>query len=196
MSDFDAKTAAAQYREVARVLNDLFDSHLSGLCAGCLEALYGAAPRRATPRMELVKGIFPGCCQAGVAEDFRISQEEDAESLPASLVEEIIAARDEALGVNDTAFVIRDVVTGEEKQGVGCRWLGERGCSLGELKSTLCLGFLCDAALLRLGNNDIAGEFVKVLEAIVGGGERAQIRVRAFKGYLSALRESLAKSSV
>jgi len=145
--------------------------------------------------MELVEGVFPGCCQAGVSEDFRSSQDEESEYLPEALVAEIIGARDESLGRNNTAFVIRDVVTGEIKRGAGCRWLGDGGCSLGELKSTLCLGFLCDAAHSRLGAKDLEAEFAKVLEAIAGGGERASIRLRAFKGYILALKESLSKSA-
>lgn len=133
------------YSRVAGALNTFFGRWSSGHCANCLELCSSCFPNDPFASMKLVEGTFPGCCQAGVAEDFRVSK--FATALPGSFVEAIREQRN-ALEVDDagedgTRFVLADKESGEKKQGVGCRWLGNAGCELGSWKSPLCLLFIC-----------------------------------------------------
>jgi hypothetical protein len=145
------KNAVQLYARTSRALNAFFESWTARYCERCFKVCKDAYPDDEFAGMELVEGLFPGCCQAGVAEDFRIMDR--GEPLPNPFVtairrerknlleEKMVAA---ALDRADSKFVLRDKGSGELKNGVGCKWLSEGGCMMEVWKSPICLAFICN----------------------------------------------------
>lgn len=113
--------------------------------------------------MELLTGLFPGCCQAGVGDALWVRGAGDDGHFSPGLTRDLVAARQTISPVPGApaTYGLREVQTGRLVQGVGCVHLGPGGCCLGDLKAPLCLGYLCDAAraaLAAAAGGDLVGE--------------------------------------
>ncbi len=142
------KKAAEVYIKAAVLLNGFFSTHLAESCVRCLELHREWDPECDVARHEFVSGIFPGCCQTGVADDFRIP-DGDRRMLPRGLCDYIGKMRAELVPAGVREYVALDLRTGRKASGRGCAWLADGGCLLGGLKSPICLSYLCPP--LRLG---------------------------------------------
>jgi len=131
------------YRDAATALTTFFCRFTSRSCADCLGLYRIALPEDPIASHELVEGIFPGCCQEGVADDFRIPDSK-GRSLPKPLVERISEGRVGLGSKEGSDYSVRDVRTGRIHKGRGCRHMTPGGCGLGPLKSPICLHYLCD----------------------------------------------------
>ncbi len=136
--------------------------------------------------VEVVEGRFPGCCQAGVADEWRVPGRGPAGRFPVHLERALRAAR-RTSGVEPAGdppeYRVRERRTGRLQRGVGCRYLGAGGCVLGDLKVPLCLTFVCRGILEALAGtcpgldpredtHDFAGA-ADVFFLVVGGSREA-----------------------
>lgn len=137
MRAVDLYTAATGRLEV------FFAAFTSGYCARCLDLHREFNPDDPISRHELVSGVFPGCCQEGVAQDLRIGAF-SGERLPPWLAEELLARRPAPPASGPGVFRVRDSADGSVHEGRGCAWLGPYGCSLGALKSPICVFYVCE----------------------------------------------------
>lgn len=124
-------------------LEVFFAAFTSEYCARCLELHREFNTDDPIARHELVSGVFPGCCQEGVAQDLRIGAY-SGERLPPWLAEELLARRPSPSAAGPGIFRVMDKVDGSIHEGRGCSWLGPRGCSLGALKSPICVFYVCE----------------------------------------------------
>lgn len=195
-----AATRLALYRRAARALNRFFSRWTAGRCAGCLELT--RRHHRGDPRadVDLVSGIFPGCCHAGVADALWLPGEG---RFPEPLAEALAAARGPVGPAGEPpAYAVRERQTGRVVRGVACVWLGEGGCRLGDLKAPLCLGYLCapvrrDLAggggedLIGTEDDDFCGAKAVVRAVVLGPVDEARRSVGALEGRLARLHRRL-----
>ncbi len=148
------------YRRAARALNRFFARWTAPLCARCLEVTRASMPGEPGADVELVAGVFPGCCQAGVADGLWIPGAGEGGRFPPDLAGAFVRARERACPERPAppGYTVRERPTGRVARGVGCAYLGPGGCRLGEWKAPLCLTFLCRGALDALAG--VLGEGV------------------------------------
>ncbi|MEW6487897.1 MAG: hypothetical protein AB1578_08285 [Thermodesulfobacteriota bacterium] len=168
----DALERLPLYRRAARVLEGFCGQWLAPFCAACLEVT--GLHHRDDPRAdaELLEGIFPGCCQAGVADALWVPGSGEEGRFPAELARALDGARARApsrasgggAAAPPPTYRVRERHSGLVAEGVSCAYLGPGGCRLGELKAPLCLCYACEAvlealrqALLRSGSDPAAG---------------------------------------
>ncbi len=132
----------ALYRRAGRALERFFGRWTGPFCRRCLAVLRTALPDDPATDVVLVDGMFPGCCQAGVADNLRVPGDGEAGRFPGPLARAILRDRRGPPG-EAGEFALRERATGRIVRGRGCRFLGPGGCALGELKAPLCLTFLC-----------------------------------------------------
>ena len=133
------------YRRAGRALNTFFDRWTGPFCGRCLEVTARAHPGEAGAAMELVRGRFAGCCQAGVAEALSVPCEGGTVPFSAVLAERMLAERS-ALGAGADAprgYTLRERASGRLVEGGAAGTWATAGCRLGELKAPLCLTYLC-----------------------------------------------------
>lgn len=153
--------------------------------------------------MELREGLFPGCCQAGVADALWVPGSGEAGRLSPDLAEALRRARSPvALPGEPPRYAVRERQSGLEATGLGCTYLGPRGCRLQDLKAPLCLCYVCEPILEALGGilgagilgrdtDDFAGS-QEVLRAVVTGtAANAEEWVSALEERLRALDREL-----
>jgi hypothetical protein len=156
----------ALYRRAAQVLEGFCGQWVAPFCAACLEVmrLYHRDDPRADA--ELVEGIFPGCCQAGVAEALWVPGSGEEGRFPPELARALTEARAGVPGggaaVPPPTYRVRERQSGLVAQGTSCAYLGAGGCRLGELKAPLCLCYACEAVREALGR-----------ALLLAGGDRA-----------------------
>lgn len=154
------------YRRAARVLEGFCGQWLAPFCAACLEVtgLYYRDDPRADA--ELLEGIFPGCCHAGVADALWVPGSGEEGRFSAELAGALAGARggEGSAPPRAPTYRVRERQSGLVAEGVSCSSLGAGGCRLGELKAPLCLCYACEAvlealrqALLRSGGDPAAG---------------------------------------
>lgn len=204
----DSGERLALYRRAARALDRFCLRWTAPFCVECLEVT--RLHHRGDPRadVELREGLFPGCCQAGVADALWVPGAGEAGRLSPELAEALRRARSPvALPGDPPRYTVRERQSGLEADGLGCTYLGPRGCRLADLKAPLCLCYACEpilealggvlgAGLLGRGTDDFAGS-QEVLRAVVAGtAADAQERVSALEARLRALdRELEARSA-
>lgn len=151
----------ALYRRAAGALNRFCARWAAPYCADCLEVT--RHHHRGDPRadVDLVEGVFPGCCQAGVADALWVPGAGGGGRFPESLKQAVLAAR---APVEPTAeprsYLVRERQSGLLARGVACAHFGESGCRLGDLKGPLCLVYLCDPlreAFARVAGEELVG---------------------------------------
>ncbi len=132
----------ALYRRAARAMERFFGRWAGPFCRRCLSVLRAALPDEPATDVVLVDGTFPGCCQAGVADNLWVPGDGEAGRFPEPLARAILRERPGPPGETGE-YALRERATGRIVRGRGCRFLGPGGCTLGDLKAPLCLTFLC-----------------------------------------------------
>ncbi|MFU8858003.1 MAG: hypothetical protein ACNA8S_13495 [Deferrisomatales bacterium] len=206
----DAEGRLALYRRAARALNAFFAHWTAPFCVHCLAVT--ALHHRDDPRadVELLTGVFPGCCHAGVADALWVPGTGEEGRFPPELGRAVAREREAvARGGEPLRYGVRERRTGVEAAGVACAQLAPDGCRLGDLKAPLCLCYACEpirealAGVLEAGGCGAAGELLgdgaddfvgarAVLRAVVCGPRReAGTAVEALEGRLEALDRAL-----
>lgn len=194
----------ALYRRLARALNGFFERWTAPFCLRCLEVT--RRHHRGDPRadVELLTGTFPGCCHAGVGDALWVRGTGGEGRFPPDLAADMAAAR-EALPPGPESppeYAVRECQTGRRVRGVGCRYLGPRGCRLGDLKAPLCLAYLCEPVrdhLAGAADPGLAGDDTddfrgagRALRAVVTGEPGgAEAEVAALEARLAQLEARL-----
>lgn len=206
MSGGDAESLRLRlYRRAARRLNRFCERWTIPFCANCLQVT--ARHHRGDPRadVELLQGIFPGCCHAGVGDALWMPGSEGEEGFSEELREDMTHARGDGAGDRDPErYWVRERGTGLRVEGVACVHLVRGRCLLGELKSPLCLCYVCDPvrdALAAAAGRDVPGEDAddfcgsrEALRAVVAGRpedaeaavERLELRLEELDAALRA----------
>jgi hypothetical protein len=141
------------YRRAARALNRFCGRWTAPFCSACLEVT--ALHHRPDPRadVELLAGVFPGCCHAGVADALWVPGTGEEGRFPPEMVRAVARERGaSALPGEPPTYEVRERRSGLAVTGVACAHLGSRGCRLGELKAPLCLCYACEPILRALGD--------------------------------------------
>ncbi|MBI5440790.1 MAG: hypothetical protein HY900_06225 [Deltaproteobacteria bacterium] len=142
----DAATRLLLYRRASAALGAFFGRFCSRFCAECLEVTgrHHAGDPRAD--VELLEGVFPGCCQAGVADALWVPRSGDDGRFSPELARRMERARAQRVTPppEPPPYRVRERGTGLVAEGYGCVYGGEAGCRLGELKSPLCIAYACD----------------------------------------------------
>lgn len=192
------------YREAAAALGAFFGRFTSAFCADCLEVT--RRHHRGDPRadVELLEGVFPGCCHAGVGDALWVPRSGEAGRFPPDLASEMCGAR-AALppGPGEPlSYRVRERGTGRLARGVACHHLGPGGCRLGDLKGPLCVAYLCEPAreaiaaaagweLVGDDTDDFAGALAALRAAVAGGAEEARARLEELRDRLGRLTRAL-----
>ena len=151
------------YRRAAGALNRFFARWTAPFCARCLDVTRVSMPGEPGADVDLLAGVFPGCCQAGVADGLWIPGAGEEGRFPPELAAAFARARGRACPERPAppGYTVRERGTGRVARGVGCAYLAPGGCRLGEWKAPLCLTFLCrgvlDALAGELGERVGAG---------------------------------------
>jgi hypothetical protein len=198
------------YRRASRALNRFCGRWTLPFCADCIEVT--ARHHRGDPRadVELLEGLFPGCCHAGVGDALWAPGCGDEGRFPDDLRDEMLRARGTASEDREPArYKVRERSTRLLVDGIACVHLVGGACALGELKSPLCLCYVCDpvrAAIASSAGGAVPGEDEDdfcgsrdVLQAIVGApladAEAAVERLERDLGELdAALEQARARS--
>lgn len=141
--------ALALYERAALAADRFFTAAAGQYCANCLALFRKHYPADRISRHELDSGFFPGCCQAGVADDFRIG--DGGERFSRDFTEAVFAQRAQRAVYSEHSYSVTDLQTGKTHEGRGCGWLGRGGCGLGGLKAPICLLFICEPLRKELG---------------------------------------------
>ncbi len=190
------------YRRVGTVLEAFFARWTAPFCRHCLVVTRHGHADDPRAQVDLVEGVFPGCCQAGVADALWVSTPAGRVPVPDPLLAPLRAARSGGRPDGGAAYAVRERATGAVHRGRGCAQLGTEGCRLGPLKAPLCLTYLCDAAraalaaalpgaVLGCGSDDFCGAR-GVLAAVLRGDPGAERAVTALESYLRDLDRRLA----
>jgi hypothetical protein len=153
--------------------------------------------------VELLEGVFPGCCHAGVGDALWVPRFGEAGRFSPALTRAVEEARGpRQVSERPGDYLVRERQTGRTARGVACMHLGPTGCCLGDLKAPLCLVYLCDpvrAAVARAvgwervgPDSDDFGGSLAALGAVVAGPIReAEERVRALEASLAELHRTM-----
>ncbi len=202
----NGETRVALYRRAAGALERFFARWTAPFCRRCLRVVERTHAGDPAADVELVAGRFPGCCQAGVADGLWVPGHGEAGRFPADLARAFRAARREAglAGPGEPPeYRVRERRTGRVQRGKGCRYLGARGCTLGDLKAPLCLTFVCRGILDALARacpdldsrgdtQDFAGAAGVLLQVVCGDRDRAEAAVAGLEARLRRMDRALA----
>ena len=191
------------YCGLCRRLNVFFDQHVAAYCRNCQQVL-----RRLPTGSEsykLVAGVFPGCCHRGAGDIFRLEGVGPDERLSPGITALLREARNDrmkAMEAFEPLYVLENCRTGERLTGEHCRYFGDRGCRLEELKGPLCLNFICppirgDLLAAAGGREDLVGpehDFLGIYQllSVLGSASKTgwQRAAAAFERRLAALEEA------
>jgi hypothetical protein len=152
--DAEAEARLRLYRRAAAAPGEFFRRFSSPFCASCLDVTrrHHAPDPRAD--VELLAGVFPGCCQAGVADALWVPRSGEGGRFSAELGRAMARARREVAipPLEPPSYRVRERATGIEAEGFGCAYSGEGGCRLGDLKAPLCLGYVCEPIRQAIGS--------------------------------------------
>ncbi len=193
----------ALYRRAGRALDGFFGRWTGPFCRRCLAVLRNALPDEPATDVDLVDGVFPGCCQAGVADNLWVPGDGEAGRFPEPLARAIRRGRAGPPG-EAGEYVLRERATGRNVRGRGCRFLGPGGCGLGELKAPLCLTFLCGPVRQALeaasglpdagpDTDDFAGSRAVLRAVAFAPAPEAEAEVAALEHRLARLDQALAR---
>lgn len=206
MSTTGAEGRLALYRRAAASLGAFFQRFTVPFCARCLEVT--RRHHRGDPRTEvdLVEGVFPGCCHAGVGDALWVPRSGEEGRFPADLAEVMVRARAclPPGPAEPLSYRVRERRTGIVARGVACIHLAGRGCRLGDLKGPLCVAYLCEPvreAIGRAVGSDLLGSdtddfcgALETLRAAVGGSEaEARARLSELEARLATLADRLGR---
>ena len=136
----------AAYKELVSYLNPFFSSFLGDYCRNCQKVI-GRLPEAAEESIDLLEGVYPGCCHRGAGDIFRLEGEK---SERVALAPEIVTAlqrerrqKVQLSGVGGGSYSFRRHRDGALVKGAHCCYFAEQGCLLGDLKGPLCINFIC-----------------------------------------------------
>lgn len=134
------------YKELVDSLNPFFSHYLGDYCRNCRQVI-GRLPEAVEESVDLIEGVYPGCCHRGAGDIFRLEGES---SERANLAPEIITGlqreRQQKLqqpGVGGGNYSFRRHRDGALVKGAHCKYFSTQGCILGALKGPLCINFIC-----------------------------------------------------
>jgi len=147
------KTAAAggmrfvAYRDLSLALKPFFAEFISAYCRNC-QKVTARLPEADAETIDIVEGVYPGCCHRGAGDIFRLEGEPCERSrLAPEIITELQKRRRVRLAQFEAAtggfYRYRRQRDGAWLSGAHCRYFAADGCGLGELKGPLCLNFIC-----------------------------------------------------
>ncbi len=136
----------AAYKELVDCLNPFFSIYLGDYCRNCRQVI-GRLSEAAEESIDLLEGVYPGCCHRGAGDIFRLEGES---SERASLAPEIVTGlqreRQQKLqqsGAGGGNYSFRRHRDAALVKGAHCLYFAAQGCILGALKGPLCINFIC-----------------------------------------------------
>jgi len=140
------KWRLAAYKEVVGCLNPFFSSYLGEYCRNCQQVI-GRLPEAFAESIDLLEGVYPGCCHRGAGDIFRLEGESPERSLLApGIIAELKIERQQKIdqsGSGGGSYSFRRHRDGVEVKGAHCLYFNAQGCLLGDLKGPLCINFIC-----------------------------------------------------
>ena len=109
--------------------------------------MIGRLPEAAEESIDLVEGVYPGCCHRGAGDIFRLEGESPERScLAPGIVAGLELERQhkiEQSGSGGGSYSFCRHRDGVQVKGAHCLYFGSKGCLLGDLKGPLCINFIC-----------------------------------------------------
>ena len=134
------------YKELVGDLNPFFSSFLGDYCRSCQKVI-GRLPEAAEESIDLLEGVYPGCCHRGAGDIFRLEGEKlERACLAPELVVVLQNERRRKMQLSESAggtYSFRRHRDGAVVKGAHCCYFAEQGCLLGDLKGPLCINFIC-----------------------------------------------------
>jgi len=176
------------YKELVGCLNPFFSSFLGDYCRNCQKVI-GRLPEAAEESIDLLEGVYPGCCHRGAGDIFRLEGEKPER---ACLAPEIVVAlqyerqrKMQLSGAGGGTYSFRRHRDGALVKGAHCRYFADQGCLLGDLKGPLCINFICppmrsDLLVVCAGDDDLVGPehdflFIYRSLAIISYDDQAEV---------------------
>ncbi|MEA3332440.1 MAG: hypothetical protein U9Q58_02460 [Pseudomonadota bacterium] len=192
------------YKELVGCLNPYFSSFLGDYCRNCQKVI-GRLPEAAEESIDLLEGVYPGCCHRGAGDIFRLEGEPPER---ACLAPEIVVAlqnerrqKMQSSGAGGGSYSFRRHRDGALVKGAHCSYFAEQGCLLGDLKGPLCINFICppmrnDLLVVCAGGDCLVGPehdflFIYRSLAIISYDGRAEVEqeLALFRRRLQALED-------
>ena len=136
----------AAYKELVSCLNPFFSTYLGDYCRNCRQVI-GRLPEAVEESIDLLEGVYPGCCHRGAGDIFRLEGERSERAcLAPEIVIGLQSERQQKLkqsGVGGGSYSFRRHCDGALVKGAHCLYFATQGCILGALKGPLCINFIC-----------------------------------------------------
>ena len=136
----------AAYKELISYLNPFFSTYLGDYCRNCRQVI-GRLPEAVEESIDLLEGVYPGCCHRGAGDIFRLEGESPERTcLAPEVVAGLQSERQQKLrqsGASGGTYGFRRLRDGALVKGAHCLYFAEHGCILGDLKGPLCINFIC-----------------------------------------------------
>ena len=136
----------AAYKELVGCLNPFFSMSLGDYCRNCLKVI-GRLPEAVDESIDLLEGVYPGCCHRGAGDIFRLEGERPERAcLAPEIVIGLQCERQQKLlqsGAGGGSYSFRRHRDGALVKGAHCLYFAAQGCLLGDLKGPLCINFIC-----------------------------------------------------
>ena len=134
------------YKELVSCLNPFFSTYLGDYCRNCRQVI-DRLPEAVEESIDLLEGVYPGCCHRGAGDIFRLEGEgPERACLSPEIVTGLQSERQEkllSLDVGGGTYGFRRRRDGALVTGAHCLYFAEHGCILGDLKGPLCINFIC-----------------------------------------------------
>ncbi len=136
----------AAYKEVVGCLNPFFFTYLGDYCRNCQQVI-GRLPEAIEESIDLLEGVYPGCCHRGAGDIFRLEGESSERAcLAPEIITELQLERKHKLEQSISSggsYTFRRHRDGVQVKGAHCLYFSAKGCLLGDLKGPLCINFIC-----------------------------------------------------
>ncbi len=136
----------AAYKELVDCLNPFFFNYLGDYCRNCRQVI-GRLPEAVNESVDLLEGVYPGCCHRGAGDIFRLEGERsERDYLAPEIVIGLQRERQQKLqqsGAGGGSYSFRRHRDGASVKGAHCLYFAAQGCILGALKGPLCINFIC-----------------------------------------------------
>ncbi|MCK5539320.1 MAG: hypothetical protein KAI69_00205 [Deltaproteobacteria bacterium] len=195
----------AAYKELVSYLNPFFSIYLGDYCRNCRQVI-GRLPEAVEESIDLLEGVYPGCCHRGAGDIFRLEGEKPERAyLAPEIVIGLQSERQQKLlplsGAGGGSYSFRRHRDGALVKGAHCCYFAEQGCLLGDLKGPLCIDFICppmrsDLLVVCAGDDCLVGPehdflFIYRSLAIISYDDRDEVErdLELFRRRLQALKE-------
>ena len=155
----------AAYIDLVSCLNPFFSTYLGDYCRNCRQVI-GRLPEAVEESIDLLDGIYPGCCHRGAGDIFRLEGEiPERACLASEIVIGLQRERQRKLrqsGAGGGSYSFRRHRDGALVKGAHCLYFAAQGCILGALKGPLCINFICppmrvDLLAVCAGDDSLVG---------------------------------------